>query len=259
MYSYGTSMFRSTILFIHFCWVSFVNKLGFDMNNNISSRKKSPTSVKNFDAGAPIIKANNFHQFLDKLEAKYDATIILLATEKSSGHPGKKSKYEEEWFFTEYYQQNGFIVLEKDVGGLMSDHVLAKRKYGAFRFNLSNIACYINMRMSPNGTAFDPEKTPPKQVARECLAECLAFMWETCTTPDGNLKVLEEAEDLEEDLETMKENFEEILKFSDEDLGVKMGTRKDVQAFVEHWYEYISEATDKQEEEDENVTAKGKV
>ena len=130
---------------------------------------------------------------------------------------------------------------------------------GAFRFNVSNIACYINMRMSPNGMAFDPEKTPPKQVARKCLAECLAFMWETCTTPDGNLKVLEEAEDLEEDLETMKENFEEILKFSDEDLGVKMGTRKDVQAFVEHWYEYISEATDKQEEEDENVTAKGKV
>jgi len=122
MYSYGTKkdlhMSRSTILFIHFCWVLSVNKLGLDMNNNTSSRKKSPTSVKNFDACAPIIKANNFDQFLDKLEAKYDATIILLATEKSSGHPGKKSKYEEEWFFTEYYQQNGFIVLEKDVGGL---------------------------------------------------------------------------------------------------------------------------------------------
>ena len=220
--------------------------------NNTSPRKKSPTSIKNFEFGAPI-KANDFDQLLDKLETKYDATIVLLATEDSPGHDLNRSEFTEEWFWGDYYDQNGFIVVEKDVGEQMGEHVLAKRKYGGFRFDLCTIASGINMRLSPNGVAFDPEKKPPKQVARECLAECLAFMWEVSTTPNGNQKVLEDADDLQEDLETMKENCAEILKYNDEDLGIKMGTRKDLVAFIEYWHEYVAEAANSEQDADEKV------
>ena len=133
----------------------------------------------------------------------------------------------------------------------MGDHVIAKREYGSFRFNLSTIACGIDMRLSPNGIAFDPEKKPPKLVARECLAECLAFMWEVSTTPNGNQKVWVETDDLEEDLETMKQNCEEILKYSDEDLGIKMGTRKDLLAFIDYWHEYVAETENSEQEKEE--------
>lgn len=217
--------------------------------NNTSTRKKSPTSIKNFDFGVSI-KADDFDRFLDKLEAKHDATIVLLATEDSPGHDLTRSEFTEEWFFADYYDQNGFIMLEKDVGKQMGDHVLAKRKYGSFRFNLPTIASGINMRLSPNGIAFDPEEKPPRQVARECFAECLAFMWEVSTTPNGNQKVLEDADDLQEDLETMKENCAEILKYNDEDLGIKMGTRKDLLAFIEYWHEYVAEAAHSEQEKE---------
>lgn len=222
------------------------------MNNNTSTRKKSPTSIKNFEFGAPI-KANDFDRLLDKLETKYDATIVLLATEDSPGHDLNRSEFTEEWFWGDYYDQNGFIVVEKDVGEQMGEHVLAKRKYDGFRFDLCTIASGVNMRLSPNGIAFDPEKKPPKQVARECLAECLAFMWEVSTTPNGNRKVLEDADDLQEDLKTMKENCAEILKYNDVDLGIKMGTRKDLVAFIEYWHEYVAEAANSEQDADEKV------
>ena len=221
------------------------------MNDNSFAGKESPTSVKNFDFGVSI-KADNFDRFLDMLEAKHDATIVLLATEDSPGHDLKnRSEFTEEWFFGEYYDQNGFIMLEKVVGKLMGDHVVAKRKYGSFRFNLPVIASGINMRLTSNGIAFDPENKPPMQVARECLAECLAFMWETSTTPDGNQKVLEDVYDLHDDLETMEANFAEILKYNDEDLGIKMGTRKDLLAFIDYWHEYVAEAANSEQEKEE--------
>lgn len=220
------------------------------MNDKTSTRKKSPTSIKNFEFGAPI-KANDFDRLLDKLEAKYDATIVLLATEDSPGHDLNRSEFTEDWFFGYYYHQNGFIMLEKDVGKQMGEHVLAKRTYGIFRFNLPAIASGLNMRLSPNGIAFDPEKKGPKQVARECFAECLAFMWEVSTTPNGNQKVLDDADDLQEDLETMKENFAEILKYNDEELGIKMDTRKDLLAFIEYWHDYVAEAANSEQEKEE--------
>lgn len=171
-----------------------------------------------------------------------------------------RSEFTEQWFFEDYYDQNGFIVLEKDVGKQMGEHVLAKRTYGSFRFNLPAVASGLNMRLSPNGIAFDPEKKPPKQVARECLAECLAFIWEVSTTPSGNQKVLEDTDDLQEDLETMKVNCAEILKYNDEDLGIKMGTRKDLLAFIEYWHEYVAEAANsKQEKEERKSKADEKV
>ena len=229
------------------------------MNDKTSTRKKSPTSIKNFEFGAPV-EASDFDRLLDKLEAKYDATIVLLATEDSPGHDLNRSEFTEQWFFEDYYDQNGFIVLEKDVGKQMGEHVLAKRTYGSFRFNLPAIASGLNMRLSPNGIAFDPEKKPPKQVARECLAECLAFIWEVSTTPSGNQKVLEDTDDLQEDLETMKVNCAEILKYNDEDLGIKMGTRKDLLAFIEYWHEYVAEAANsKQEKEERKSKADEKV
>ena len=83
------------------------------MSDNTSTRKKSPTSIKNFEFGEPI-QANDFDRFLDKLEAKYDATIVLLATEDGPGHDLKISEFTEAWFWEKYYEQNGFIVLEKD-------------------------------------------------------------------------------------------------------------------------------------------------
>ena len=220
------------------------------MNDKTSTRKKSPASIKNFEFGAPV-EASDFDRLLDKLEAKYDATIVLLATEDSPGHDLNRSEFTEQWFFEDYYDQNGFIVLEKDVGKQMGEHVLAKRTYGSFRFNLPAVASGLNMRLSPNGSAFDPEKKPPKQVARECLAECLAFMWEVSTIPGGNQKVLEDTDDLQEDLETMKVNCAEILKYNDEDLGIKMGTRKDLLAFIEYWHEYVAEAANSEQEKEE--------
>ena len=222
------------------------------MNENKATSKASPTNVKNFVFGSPV-EARDFDEFLDRLETKYDATIVLLATIDSPDHNLKMSSFTEDWFFSEYYERNGLIVLDKQVGDLMSGHVLSKRENDSdyFRYNLSSIACTVSMRLSPNGMAFDPEKTPPKQVARECLAECLAFLWETCTSHDGNLKVVEESDDIEEALETMGDNWKDILKYSDYDLGIKLGTRKDVVAFVEHWTEYVSGGLSDEEEEDE--------
>ena len=221
------------------------------MNENKATSKDSPTSVKNFVFGSPV-EARDFDEFLDRLETKYDATIVLLATIDSPDHHLKMSSFTEGWFFSEYYERNGLIVLDKQVGNLMSRHVLSKRENAIFRYNLSSIACTVSMRLSLNARmAFDPEKTPPKQVARECLAESLAFLWETCTSQDGNLKVVEESDDIEEALETMGDNWKDILKYSDHDLGIKLGTRKDVVAFVEHWTEYVSGGVSDDEEEDE--------
>ena len=225
--------------------------------NKTTTSKTSPTSVKNFAFGSPI-EAEDFDKFLDEFESKHDATIVLLATIDSPDHHLKMPRFTEDWFFSDYYEQHGFIVLDKEVGNLMSGHVLSKREHDYFRFNLSQLACYVSMRMSPNGMAFDPEETPPKQVARECLAECLAFLWETCTSQDGNLKVVEESDDLEEALETMGDNWKDILRYSDQDLGIKLGTRKDVVAFVEHRTEYVSGGHSDDEEDNEEDEKKKK-
>ena len=48
----------------------------------------------------------------------------------------------------------------------------------------------------------------------------------------------------------MKENCAEILKYNDEDLGIKMGTRKDFVAFIEYWHEYVAEAANSEQEKE---------
>mmetsp|Transcript_13739 Transcript_13739/g.27865 ORF Transcript_13739/g.27865 Transcript_13739/m.27865 type:complete len:246 (+) Transcript_13739:195-932(+) len=184
------------------------------------------------DSSSPQVVKDSFIEFLDAVEEKYGALIMIIGgtTEEEEK---KSSDFSEEWFFGEYEARHPFIMLREDVGNKVKACIAEMRQF--YRFNVNMVADSTSYKLSPNHFAFGNKNNEThEKIARDALAKMIALMYDMCLAEKECDEKIRTG-DYDDAMWTMSKNWEKILKYSDQDLGIMRGTRKHLMHLIDLW------------------------
>ena len=179
------------------------------------------------------VKDDDFDGLLDKIEAKYCAKIMTLF----GNQPEEKvDGFTEEWFFSDFFSDNPFIMLQTDAADELSQEAGMIQQF--YRFNVPMVADSTQHQLSTNNFVLGNEENKThEQIARTAMATMISLIFDMCT--EGKQFEEEDAEERDDHMSTMEDNWKEILKYSDEDLGIMKGTRGGLLHLIKMWTDFM--------------------